>query len=470
MVLTDIEFPMEIKWLLSLGGKFALPIQANDFPLLDIIVDMEECIKNMEDERQKEITRARVTNILSKLNTNLNEFDRTIIKIHDDCSKFLKDNKQIIIVKADKGGATVAMLLDDYKEKMTLMLSDTTTYELQARNPLTKLEAASNALVNRMYTAKVIDEPQRKSMTRHNSQLSRIYALPKIHKDGAPLRPIVSTVNSPSAVLSKYMDGLLKCLANDKYNVKTSHEIKTRLNGVSIARNDVLVSFDIVALFPSIPINLVMDILERKWDIICKHTCMPKDLFLDTMRFILIDSPFFVFGDTMYKQIDGCAMGNNISPTIADIITNELFDVILPKLKFNIKFLAKYVDDIVAIIPSRKAEEMLMMLNSFQERIQFTMEVEQDDRLPYLDLLLVREGNTIITDWYRKSTASNTTLNFLSNHPLQMRKNVAYNMFLRAIGLSDIRFHQANINRVRAILLENSFPSHIIAQQMHKST
>lgn len=38
----------------------------------------------------------------------------------------------------------------------------------------------------------------------------RIYGLPKIHKEGILLRPIVSAISSPTYALAKYLTGLLK--------------------------------------------------------------------------------------------------------------------------------------------------------------------------------------------------------------------------------------------------------------------
>ena len=34
---------------------------------------------------------------------------------------------------------------------------------------------------------------------------SRIYGLPKIHKEGVPLRPIVNTIGSPTYELAKFV-------------------------------------------------------------------------------------------------------------------------------------------------------------------------------------------------------------------------------------------------------------------------
>ena len=41
---------------------------------------------------------------------------------------------------------------------------------------------------------------------------SRIYGLPKTHKTGYPLRPVVSSIDSPTYFLSQQYDIMLKIL------------------------------------------------------------------------------------------------------------------------------------------------------------------------------------------------------------------------------------------------------------------
>lgn len=98
------------------------------------------------------------------------------------------------------------------------------------------------------------------------------------------------------------------------------------------------------------------------------------------------------------------------------------------------------------------------------------MELEQDGQLPYLDILLIRSRNEVVTNWYRKPTSANITLNFYSNHPLQMKRNVAYNLLYRATTLCDERFRDENINIARQILMDNNYHSKVIAQQIHRLT
>lgn len=42
---TNIEIPLDVKWLLSHGEKFAVPLEREEFPLLKYIADGEECVR-----------------------------------------------------------------------------------------------------------------------------------------------------------------------------------------------------------------------------------------------------------------------------------------------------------------------------------------------------------------------------------------------------------------------------------------
>lgn len=84
---------------------------------------------------------------------------------------------------------------------MNNMLDDN-NYTLVGNCPLSKLQRSSNQLVKRLHEEKVIDNNTRLRMTRDNTNLPRIYALPKVHKAGAPLRPIVDYCDSPGSGLA----------------------------------------------------------------------------------------------------------------------------------------------------------------------------------------------------------------------------------------------------------------------------
>lgn len=462
------------KWILSLGGNFALPIDPKSFPLIKLLVDTEDCINLIPEYREKELARARMASILDKhisANSKLTPFEKTILRIHNDCIAFLKSHPNVIILPADKGGATVAMYKDEYHQKMLNILNDRSTYQPLNRCPLTKLQTSANTLIGRLCREEVIDEFKRRRMIAYNTQTPRIRAQPKVHKENLPLRHIVPTMNSPASNLSIFMDGILKKILHKKYDIPNSVALIDKLNNIVVNEDETLISFDVVSLFPSIPVEYTLNVLKRRWNEIQQHTNMSYTLFADIMRFILADASFFTYNDTVYKQIDGIAMGSNIAPTVANIITDELFDLVLPKLTFKPKLLAKYVDDILAIVPKNEVETVLHHLNSEIPSIKFTYELEHTDgTLPYLDVKLIRcTDGTIKTDWYNKEIAANKLLNFHSNHPIRMKLNVAFNFFYRVLSLSSDCFHTDNIKKVTNILRQNSYPLNVILKQQHRA-
>lgn len=112
-------------------------------------------------------------------------------------------------------------------------------------------------------------------------------------------------------------------------------------------------------------------------------------------------------------------------------------------LSFTPRLLIKYVDDLAMAVPKDELHNILPAFNSFQDHIQFTMETEMDGRLPYLDLLLINNGENqnIATDFYSKPSSSGRILNFHSCHPRHVVRNTANSFVSRVLALSSEIFH-----------------------------
>ena len=101
-----------------------------------------------------------------------------------------------------------------------------------------------------------------------NSVLPRMYGLPKIHNFNLPLRPIVSFVGSATYELSKLLKNILSPLiGNTMHTVKNSEEFFELLKMINILDNNSQVSFNVVSLFTSIPLEtaraIVLDRLSN---------------------------------------------------------------------------------------------------------------------------------------------------------------------------------------------------------------
>ncbi|CAD6216056.1 GSCOCG00011260001-RA-CDS, partial [Cotesia congregata] len=172
-----------------------------------------------------------------------------------------------------------------------------------------------------------------------------------------------------------------------------------------------------------------------------------KDNLITLVNFCF-DSSYFTFQNEIYQQLEGSSMGNPASPSLANIVMNYVINKAVDILNFNIPLLKLYVDDTLLLIPKDKVDEVFRCFNSINDKIKFTMEVEIEGRLPFLNLVVIREEERLITDWYVKETSNGRLLNFRSNHPSSQKLGMINELLHRAINLSNEKFAEKNLARV----------------------
>ena len=255
---------------------------------------------------------------------------------------------------------------------------------------------------------------------------------------------------------------------DSEYNVRDAVQFRNKINNSAIADDERLISFDVVSLFPSIPVDFAISTIMSKWKEIQKYTTMEKDLFRTILKFCIKDNGYFRYKDKIYTQCRGLPMGSPASPVVADIVMEELLSECIGGMTIRPRILTKYVDDLFGIIHESAIEDTLTKLNSFHQQIKFTMEEEENGRLPYLDTVIIRRGNKLKIDWYQKPTSSGRIINFYSCQPRRIILNTAGNLIRRALTISDKQFHKPNIMKVKNILRNNSFPENIIGKLIRK--
>ena len=129
---------------------------------------------------------------------------------------------------------------------------------------------------------------------------------------------------------------------------------------------------------------------------------------------------YFTFNEEVYKQTDGVALVSLISPVLADIFMGELKNNIVPVLQENFSFWKRYVDDTICFLKIGTISYITKIFNNFDSKIKFTYEVEKDCKLPFLDVLVIKKGNNIITTIHRKATTSDIYLNWKSFGPTEV--------------------------------------------------
>lgn len=467
--ISNVTFPDEIKNFLALGPKFSVPPIISKIPIRKILADLEFCMSQF-NETDKNLKRAQVTNIITNfLHKNRNN-NSPNTQLFLRSKRFLKEHPDLLIIKSDKGNVTVAMNKTEYHRLSIDILSDERYYSKLRTDPICTIQQKANKLVSELKRNNIITKEVASTLTIYNSVAPKFYGLPKIHKPTLSLRPIISSVNSPNVNISQFITNILtnSYVTNDYY-IKDSFEFTEFINEKQLPNNYVIISLDVVSLFSNIPLDLVIKSIQDKWQDISNSCNMTQNKFIDIIKFIF-DTTYFQYDNIFYKQILGTPMGGKISPIIAQYVMDMLLDSCIPKLSFHLPFIKKYVDDIICAVPQGSIQEILEVFNGYNNFIQFTVEEETNNSVPFLDTRLIRRGdNTLITDWYQKPTSSGRFISYHSYHNTKMKINLVMALRNRIQKISHASLRENNINKLFQILVNNSYPPKLMRKLLYSN-
>ncbi|XP_018306455.1 uncharacterized protein [Mycetomoellerius zeteki] len=292
--------------------------------------------------------------------------------------------------------------------------------------------------------------------------------MPKVHKDGYPLRIIISSTGSPLHNLATFLYKILvTSLPPVKGFIRNSFQLAKNIDKLKISNDDTLFSLDVVSLFTNVPVDLVLDGINKRWHLIRTNTCLSRTEFLNATKLIL-DSTFFTFNDKYYRQSFGVPMSSPLSPVLADIVLQDLETfTFFNRLTKEPSFYIRYVDDIALAINKTHINELCLTFNNYHPRLKFTLE-EGGDKLNFLDLTLIKKNDSIYHDWYQKPTSSGRYLNFCLQHPLCQKIGVIVSLTDRVLLLSHPSFHRKNLDKIIRILLNNGYPLNLIFSTINK--
>ena len=150
---------------------------------------------------------------------------------------------------------------EDYKEK-ALELLDQLTYKTIATDPTTKYKNTLISLLKTIKSEGGIDEVTYKKLYPTGAGTPKFYGLPKVHKAGMPLRPIVSSIGAVTYETSKELSKILKPpMGQSPYQVQNNQEFLHQLKDQKLGPDDIIMSYDVKALFTSVPIQPAIDIM-----------------------------------------------------------------------------------------------------------------------------------------------------------------------------------------------------------------
>ena len=205
----------------------------------------------------------------------------------------------------------------DYDSKMETLLNDRSTYEVVSTSPFCRIERELSVMLLSLKRQQKIDEPTYRKLHSIEGTPPAICGPVKHHKEGNPLRPIVTCIGSTLYNTSKFLTDVLSPLQNHNgYSVANSLQFSKELSDIKIDDNEVLVSFDVVSLFTAIPVDKACEYIKKKLEqdaTLSSRTNLDIDDITTLLQFTLSNN-YFVFNDIIYKQVHGCAWRRSKSP------------------------------------------------------------------------------------------------------------------------------------------------------------
>lgn len=383
--------------------------------------------------------------------------------------KNLASDTQIKITKADKGEGVVIMNTTNYIQKMNDLLGNNITYEKVTENKL-----ASETKKFSQKARKILKKSEAGSKLQYmipsNPKPASMYGLPKTHKPNIPMRPITSGIGSAphklAGLLAKHLSNLLGKISDA--HLKNSGDLLGRIKGTSM-RNKKMASLDVTSLFTKVPTDKAINLLREHVTPDKLVLPIPHQDFIDLVE-LCINFNYFIFNQQSFKQKFGMAMGNPISAVLANLFMESLesgpFAQIIPP---TVTWL-RYVDDILVITPRRfNLENFQAQLNEVELSIQFTIEHEVEEKLPFLDTLLIRDGNDLKFKVYRKPTNKDDLINFYSHHNIKIKRGVLIGFFLRALRICSPEYLEEECSHIANTFHKLKFPSHFIKKCKKKA-
>ena len=160
-----------------------------------------------------------------------------------------------------------------------------------------------------------------------------------------------------------------------------------------------------------------------------------------------------------------------LSPVVANIFMEELEETALVTCDFAPKLWLRYVDDTFVVWQHGEnyLTEFLEHLNGLHRRIDFTMEKEVSGKLPFLDVLVERKDDRLITDVYRKPSNTNRYLNYRSSHHPRVKMGIIKTLASRAEKIcDDKRMENKEKKRLTNIFVDNGYPRYKVQETLKK--
>ena len=372
-----------------------------------------------------------------------------------EAARKLREDDSIVIRRADKTAIYVILDKKEYSDKINAILSDTSKFQKIRADPtdslkkkVNKLISCANAVIGGVHFKDLIGD----------YKPGYLYGNVKVHKEGNPLRPIISQVPTPTYLIAKQLNSLVTPY------VPTANTLKSTDDFITVLRctqpQGILASLDVESLFTNVPIDETVDIILKyvyeNENVPAPR--LPKQILKELLQLCTKEAPFQSPTGQLYKQINGVAMGSPLGVLFANAYVCSVEETALNSLDRQPYIYKIYIDDIFLEIDSEAELEILRQKLEGSSILKFTCEVGPSGKLPFLDVNVDITGGKHTTSVHRKKTDGGRCMNARSVCPARYKRGVIRTYVRRALkACSTWELFDSELSYVKEMLLNNNY-------------
>ena len=127
---------------------------------------------------------------------------------------------------------------------------------------------------------------------------------------------------------------------------------------------------------------------------------MSAKSIIDLLK-ICVQTTYFAFNKKLFQQIDGLAIGAATSGPGAELFMERLEHKAISTFIQPPQLWRRYVDDTFSKLKKIYVDQFLQHLNDQHPRIKFTTEMQENNKIAFLDTLvhIKPDGTTKTTTW-----------------------------------------------------------------------
>ena len=464
--LASPELPKNHENLLYLGPNF-VPTSKR-IPFMDIISTSECSALKLEYSNKTEIAQTLRKDVLKVLKTskpprdNLSRDQRLALKE-------IRSDNDIAIYPFDKGSGLVRISNIDANRKIieqmgnvTVLTEDPTpAFAIKVRNTLCKLNKRkrfSKSEYELVYPSDAIPP--------------RMYGSVKAHKPekNYPMRNIVSTIGTPVHGLSQYLVKIIQpTLDKNEIRLKNADAFVQRAKNWDISQSEVQVSYDVVNLYPSVPVDeaIVIMVDTLRSDHSVKQRCKLTINEMKELIELCLSKCYFLWNDTFYEMKNSGPIGLSLMVVISESFLQckekqAMQDALTITPPLDLKSFYRYVDDSHARFPDfGQSDTFLEILNKQSDKVQYTIEREDENKsLNFIGLHVVNNlQGKYNFNIHRKDAITNIQIKPQSSHDPKILDGVFKGFVQRALSLCSEQYIASEIEFLVEVFIENGYDS-----------